>query len=156
SSHWTLDLALEFGVVEPSALTAVAPELAPLAAVNVPISGTLETRLNLDQLIIEEARFDLGFGAGTLKSEFLAGVELALNQGELHASHSSRIAQLRLVKLDFDLGGGASLAIKGSLDAITPGLIVGTDPLPPHFPGKLGIVLTAVPVAKFGSLWPPG
>src|SRR5271165_6200306 len=44
SSGKTLDLALEVGAVEPSALAALTPELAPLAAVNFPVSGTLETR----------------------------------------------------------------------------------------------------------------
>jgi uncharacterized protein YhdP len=34
-------------------------------------------------------------------------------------------------------------------------MIAGTEPLPSSIPGKLGIVLSDVPVAKFESLWPP-
>ena len=155
SSSGTLDLAVEVGAVEPGALGALAPELAFLAVVNFPISGTLETRVDLAQLTTEGVRLDLGFGAGSLKSELLAGGELALLQGELHAVYVPEISQLRLAKLDLDLGGGSGLTVKGSLDAVTPGLIAGTDPAPAPIPGKLGIVLTDVPVTKFGSLWPP-
>ena len=155
SSGGTLDLALEVGAVELSPFAALAPELAPLAALNFPVSGTLETRLDLARLTTEGARLDLGFGAGSFKSESLPGGELALRQGELHAVYAPEIGQLRLAKLDLDLGGGSVLNVKGSLDAVTPGLIRGTDPAPSHFPGKLGIVLDDMPVAKFGTLWPP-
>src|SRR4029077_12228554 len=71
SSDRTLDLAVEVGAVEPASLAALAPELAPLAAVNFPVSGTFETRVDLRRMTTEGARLDLGFGAGTLKSELL-------------------------------------------------------------------------------------
>jgi len=154
SSNGTLDIALEVSTVEPAALAAFAPELAPLAAANFPVSGTLETRLDLTRLTTEGVRLDLGFGAGSFKSELLAGGELALRQGELHAIYAPEIGQLRLAKFDLDLGGGSVLTVKGSLDAVTPGLIAGTDP-PLHITSKLGIVLADVPVAKFATLWPP-
>jgi len=155
SSGKTLDLALEVGAVEPSALAALTPELAPLAAVNFPVSGTLETRLDLARLTTEGARLDLGFGAGSVKSELLPEGALALRQGELHAVYAPESGQLRLAKLDLDLGGGSVLTVKGSLESVTPGLIAGTDAAPSHIPGKLSIVLADVPVAKFATLWPP-
>ena len=150
-----LDLALEIGTVEPAALATLAPELAPLTAVNVPVSGTLETRVDLALLTTEGMRLDLGFGAGSFNNELLAGGELALRQGELHAVYAPEIGQLRLVKLDVDLGGGSVLRVKGSLETITPGLIAGADPAPLHIPGTFSITLSDVPVAKFASLWPP-
>ena len=70
----TLDLAMEVGAVEPRVLAGLIPELAPLAAVNFPVSGTLETRLDLARLATEGARLDLGLGPGSFKSELLAGV----------------------------------------------------------------------------------
>ena len=155
SSGGTLDLAMEVGAVEPAALAALAPELAPLAAVNFPVSGTLETRLDLTRLTTEGVRLDFGFGAGSFKSELLPGGELALRQGELHAIYAPEIGQLRLAKLDLDLGGGSVLAVKASLEGVTPGLIAGTDPAPSHIPGTFGIVLADVPVAKLEALWPP-
>jgi hypothetical protein len=155
SSSGTLDLALEAGAFEPAAVAALTPELAPLAAVNFPVSGTLETRVDLARQTTEGARLDLGFGAGSLKSELLPGGELALRQGELHAIYAPEIGQLRLAKLDLDLGGGSVLNIKGSLESVTPGMIAGTDPAPSRIQGTLGVVLADVPVAKFATLWPP-
>jgi Protein of unknown function/AsmA-like C-terminal region len=155
SSGGTLDLALEVGAFEPAALAALTPELARLAALNFPVSGTLETRLNLARLTTEGARLDLGFGAGSFKNELLSGGELALRQGELHAVYAPEIGQLRLAKLDLDLGGGSVINVKGSLESVTPGLIAGSDPAPSHIPGKLGVVLANVPVEKFATLWPP-
>jgi hypothetical protein len=155
SSSGTLDLAVAVSAVEPAALGALAPELAFLSVANFPISGTLETRVDLAQLTTEGWRLDVGFGAGSLKSELLAGGELSLRQGELNASYVPKIGQLRLARLALDLGGGSGLTVEGSLDAVTPGLIAGTDPAPAPIPGKLGIVLTNVPVTKFESLWPP-
>jgi Protein of unknown function/AsmA-like C-terminal region len=155
SSRETLDLALEVGAFEPAALAALTPELAPLATINFPVFGTLETRLDLARLTAEGARLDLGFGAGSFKNELLSGGELALRQGELHAVYAPEIGQLRLAKLDLDLGGGSVINIKGSLESVTPGLIAGTDPAPSHIPGTLGVVLANVPVEKFATLWPP-
>jgi len=91
SSGGTLDVAVEVGAFEPAAVAALTPELAPLAAVNFPVSGTLETRVDLARLTTEGARLDLGFGAGSFKSELLPGGELALRQGELHAIYAPEI-----------------------------------------------------------------
>jgi hypothetical protein len=66
-----LDLTFDFGAVEPDALASLAPELAPLAGSDFPISGTLKTRVDLATLATEGARLDLGFGAGSLRSELL-------------------------------------------------------------------------------------
>ena len=155
STSGTLDLALKIASVKPATLASFAPELAPLAAVDLPVSGTLDARVDLARLSTEEARLDLRFGAGSLKSELLAGGELKLRQGELHAVYAPEPGQLRLARLELDLGGGSVLTVNGSFDAITPGLIAGTDPAPSRIPGKLGVALADVPVAKFAALWPP-
>ena len=155
SSNGALDLGVEVGAVEPAALVALVPELAPLAVAHFPISGTFETRVDLTQLTTGEVRLDLSLGAGSLKSELLAGSELALRRGELHAVYAPEISQLRLAKLELDLGGGSVLTIQGSLEAITPGMITGRDPTPSALLGKLDIALANLPVAKFGTFWPP-
>ncbi len=150
-----LDVLFEFGAVEPSALASLTPGFAGLAAVDVPVSGTVRTRVDLGAAATEGLRVDLGFGKGSLKTNLLPDGALSLQQGELHAVYAPESNQLRLAKLDLDLGDGAVLAVKGSLEAITPELIAGMEPAPSHIPGKLAIVLSDVPVAKFQSLWPP-
>ena len=151
----TLDLTLEIGAVEPAALASLAPELAPLAAANFLVSGTVAARLDVERLTSEGGRVDLSFGEGSLKSELLPEGALALQQGALHAVYAPESNQLRLEKLDLDLGGGSALTLKGELDGLTSAMLFGGGPPLSLIPGKLGIVLADVPIAKFESLWPP-
>jgi Protein of unknown function/AsmA-like C-terminal region len=154
SAGRTLDLALEVGALEPATLAADIPDLAPLTAIGFPVFGTLETRIDLAGLTVEGVRVDLGFGAGSLKSNLLPEGTLALRGGQLHAAYAAESSQLRLTKFELDLGGGSMLTVKGSLDGVAPGLMTGTDPAPSHIPGTLGIALTDVPVARLENLWP--
>jgi hypothetical protein len=149
-----LDLTVDFGAAKPAALAPLDPELTPLAAFDFAVSGTFETRVDLAKQTTEGARIDLGFGAGRLNSDLLPEGGLALQQGGLHAVFAPESNQLRLAKLDLDLGGGSNLIVKGSIEGVTPGLITGTEPLPPRLPGKLGIVLDNIPLALFEALWP--
>ena len=151
----TLDLAVEVGAVEPRVLAGLAPELAPLAAVDFSVSGTLETRVDLARLTTEGVRLDLGLGPGSFKSELLAGGELALRRGEVHAAYVPERGQLQLAKLALDLGDGSVLTVNGSIDAVGPGPIAGTDAALSRIPGRFGVVLRDVPVAKLATLWPP-
>ena len=151
----TLDLAVEVGAVEPRVLAGLAPELAPLAAVDFSVSGTLETRVDLARLTTEGVRLDLGLGPGSFKSELLAGGELALRRGEVHAAYVPERGQLQLAKLALDLGDGSVLTVNGSIDAVGPGPIARTDAALSRIPGRFGVVLRDVPVAKLATLWPP-
>jgi len=146
---------VEVGAVEPRVLAGLAPELAPLAAVDFSVSGTLETRVDLARLTTEGVRLDLGLGPGSFKSELLAGGELALRRGELHAAYVTERGQLQLAKLALDLGDGSVLTVNGSIDAVGPGPIARTDAALSRIPGRFGVVLRNVPVAKLATLWPP-
>ena len=155
SSDRKLDLTVEVGAVEPAALASLTPELAPLEAAQFPISGTLTTRLDLAARSGEGVRADLRFGAGWLKSELLPEGALRLEQGSLHAVYAPESSQLRLTKLELDLGGGSGITFKGSLDGITPDIIAGERPPASPLAGRLGVTLVDVPVNKFETLWPP-
>ena len=155
SGEKKLDCGIEFGAVEPAALASLAPEFAPLAHANFPVSGTLATRLNMGDMTNEGMRADLELGSGSIKSELLPEGALGLQQGMLRAVYAPEKGELRLAKLDLDLGGGSALSIKGSLEGVTPAMLAGTEPGPVSIPGRLGIVLADVPVRKFESLWPP-
>ena len=71
SADRMLDFTLEFGAVEPAAFATLTPDLAPLAAVEVPISGTVRTRIDVAGATTEGFRVDLGIGKGSLKSALL-------------------------------------------------------------------------------------
>jgi len=150
-----VDFAVEIGAMEPAALASLAPELAPLAVADFPVSGTLAARLKLSDLSNEGVRVDLHFGKGSIRSELLADGHLALEQGVLRAVYAPESSELRLAKLDLDFGGGSAFTVRGNLDGVTPAMIAGGDAPKSSLPGKLGIVLAEIPVAKFESLWPP-
>ena len=155
SDERAVDLSVQIGVLEPATLASLSPELAPLAAADLPVSGTLTTRLNLGGLTNDGVRLDLYLGKGSIRSELLPEGYVALQQGTIRAVYAPEIGELRLAKLDLDLGGGSALNVDGTIDGLTPAIIAGTEPPPSSIPGKLGIVLADVPVAKFESLWPP-
>ncbi len=149
-----VDLSIQIGAVEPATLASLSPELAPLAMADFPVSGTLTTRLNLGGLTNEGVRVDLYLGKGSIRSELLPEGHVTLQQGTIRAVYAPEIGELRLAKLNLDLGGGSALNVDGTIDGVTPAMIAGTEPPPSSIPGKLGIVLANVPVAKFESLWP--
>ena len=77
------------------------------------------------------------------------------SRAPLHAVYAPESSQLRLAKLELDLGGGSGITVKGSLDGLTPAMIAGGRAAGRRYAGKLGITLADVPVKKFESLWPP-
>ncbi|HYZ41696.1 MAG TPA: DUF3971 domain-containing protein, partial [Stellaceae bacterium] len=151
----TLDLALDVGAIVPAALASLSPEFAPLSVADFPVSGTLTTHFNLAALTGEGARIDLYFGKGSIRSELLPGGSVALQQGVLRAVYAPESSELRLVKVDLDLGDGSAVTVNGKLGGLMPALLAGTEAAPASLPGQLGIVLADVPVAQFESLWPP-
>ncbi len=170
SRERALDLTVEIGALAPAALASLAPQFGPLAVADFPVSGTFATRLNLagiNDARFNDARFndagltnegvrvDLRFGNGRIRSDRLPEGFLELQGGSLRAVYAPESSELRLAKLDLDLGGGSTLTVRGSLPGLTPAMVAGTEALPSTIPGKLAIELADVPVAKFESLWPP-
>ena len=151
----SLDVSMRIGAVEPATLASLSPELAPLALADFPVSGTLATRLNLAGFTTEGIRLDLYLGKGSIRSELLPEGHIPLKEGTVRAVYAPETGELRLAKLDLDLGDGSSVIVNGNIDGLTPAIIAGTEPPPQSLPGKLGIVLADVPVNKFESLWPP-
>jgi uncharacterized protein YhdP len=154
SGDETLDLAAEIGAVEPALLASLSPEFAPLALADFPVSGTLTTRVSLAGLASQGVQADLRFGKGMIRGDRLPEGFLALQGGSLRAVYSPETGELRLAKLDLDLGGGSALTVKGNLSGVTPAMFVGAEPPPSPIPGRIEVVLSDVPVAKFESLWP--
>jgi hypothetical protein len=149
-----LDVGLAVDGLDPGGLAGLSSSLEALSRFHFPVSGTLETRLDLDHGSFEGVRLDLGFGTGDVQSDLLPTGAVTIGQGELHAVYAPERSRLDIERLAFDLGGGSRLAFDGSLDGLTPDMILGIAPPPASLPGKLGIVLSDLPVAKFETLWP--
>jgi hypothetical protein len=154
-SDGKLDLVGEIGAIEPAKLASLAPELQALEMAQFPISGSLATRLDLAGGSTEGVRIDLRFGKGSIKSDLLPEGQLNLEQGSLHAVYAPESSQLRLAKLELDLGSGSVFTVKGKIDDVTPALIAGNDRGSSPISGELGLTLSDVPIQKLESLWPP-
>jgi hypothetical protein len=155
SDEHALDCTLEIGGMEPAALASLAPELGPLALANFPVSGTLASRVNLARMTSDGVRVDLHFGKGSIRSELLPEGFLSVSEGTLRAVYAPESNEIRLAKLELDLGGGSALSVEGILEGVTPAMIVAGDPPATSVPGRLGLSLVNVPVRKLESLWPP-
>jgi len=151
-----LDLDMSIDGVEPNAIPPLIPELAQLQHLQLPISGTLRTRIDLDQAKAQGSRLDLTLGKGRLQSEWLPEGVVDIEKGELHAVYAPETSQIELESLALDLGGGTELVVDGSLGGVTPELIAAARDARPAGTviGKLNAALKHVPVARLASLWP--
>ena len=149
-----LDAALDFGEFAPSALAGLAPQLAPLAGLQAPVSGRVEGRLDLARFEPQAMRLDLRFGRGAVESEIFAAGRLALEGGALHASYLPGQREVRLERLNLDLGQGAEIGVSGHLDGLSPAEIAGQAPLPARLAGALAVRLAALPIETIDALWP--
>jgi hypothetical protein len=150
-----LDLKLAVDGLDPTALAPLAPGLAPLAQAQMPVSGTIALRFDLAGNKVENARLDLGFGAGKLDTPLLVG-GLPVASGELHADYAPENSALRLEQLALDLGGGTRLVVDGQLGGLAPELVSAGSVWPDKLNGALRIALTNMPTGRLNELWPLG
>jgi hypothetical protein len=151
-----IDLNLAVDGVQPIDIPPLVPELAELRHIEAPVSGTVQTRIKLVPRQLEGFRIDLSLGKGQVRSDWLPTGSVAVEKGDLSAVYQPENGEIRLEKTEFDLGGGAHLAVDGGVTGVTPELISGlAGTLPPkHLDGKLNVSLKNVPVDRFDSLWP--
>jgi hypothetical protein len=151
-----LDLDLSIDAVEPSAIPPLIPELVQLRHLQLPVSGTLRTRIELDQARAQGSRLDLTLGKGRLQSQWLPLGVVDIEKGELHAVYAPEASELRLERLALDLGGDTELVLDGSLGGVTPDLIAAAWDARPsgRLLGKLNASLKRVPMARLDGLWP--
>lgn len=153
-----LDLDLAIDGVQPTMIPPLIPELAQLSHVAAPVSGTLETRINLSRGVAQGSRLDLRLGKGVLHSDWLATRSVAIEKGELRATYAPETEQVKLDSMQLDLGGGTGLALDGVLSGVTPAMISAPpDARPPgELTGNFTARLTHVPTSRLGALWPNG
>jgi len=151
-----LDLDLAIDGVKPDALPPLIPELAGLRHIAAPVSGTLQTQIDLQRGRPQGSRLDLALGKGHIYSGWLPMGGVRVEQGELHATYAPENDALRLASLNIDLGGGTRLSLHGIVNGVTPALVAGQAGKPqPHLTGRFAAALTHVPVARFAALWSP-
>lgn len=151
-----LDLNLAIDGVKPDRLPPLIPELAQLRHIAAPVSGTLETRIDLRRGQAQGSRLDLALGRGHIYSDWLPGGGVMVERGELRATYAPEQREVRVAKLAVDLGGGTLLSLQGTLGGVTPALVAAPAGAAPadHLTGHFAASLTHLPVARFAALWP--
>jgi hypothetical protein len=138
------NIALELHIRElwPGVLETLLPDLAPLAALELPVSGTLETTLD-DNFAVGDVGFDLSGGAGRLNLPeiYENGLEVELMQARGVVSADFSTLRLDDVFLEF---GGPNLTVSGLLTGDAESFTFNGD-----------AAFLEVPVDQFVRFWPP-
>jgi hypothetical protein len=151
-----LDLDISFDGVQPADIPPLIPELLQLQHVTAPVSGTLQTRIDLTRRTAQGSRLDLALGQGRVHSEWLPDGGVAIDKGELRVVYAPESSEVQVEQLTLDLGGGTQLNLDGTFSGVTPELIAAPIDARPsgHVAAKLAVALKHLPVARFGELWP--
>ena len=152
-----LDLDLAIDGVKPDRLPPLIPELVQLRHIAAPVSGTLQTRIDLARGEAQGSRLDLALGQGHIYSDWLPAGGVRVDGGELRATYAPEKNEVRVTRLAIDLGGGTRLALHGTVGGVTPALVAPSAAahLSRHLTGHFTAALTHAPLARFAALWPP-
>ena len=151
-----LDLDISINGVRPADIPPLIPDLDQLRHVEAVVSGSLRTRIDLTNGTPKGSRLDLAMGKGRLRSEFLPGGGIAIENGQLHAAYAPEREEVRIESLRIDLGGRSELVLEGALAGVTPELFTAPDDARPRIPlkGDFAAALKHVPVSRLDALWP--
>lgn len=146
-----LDVAVSFGALKPALFADAAPALAPLAAVDLPVSGQLRLALDTATLRIGDAACDLVLGAGRLVNPALEGGRVAVASGAVHAAYDPAKGRVAVEHLALDLGG-PGIELAGTVDGVGADVLAGGWPQAIDFAGE--VHLSDVPADALPGLWP--
>jgi hypothetical protein len=128
-----------------------APSLAPLAALDLPLSGQLRLELDTAALRISDAWCDLTLGAGRIVHPLLQGGAVAVVSGQLRGAYDPSRGRVTIEQLRFDLGGPL-IEASGTVDGLGAGFLAGGWPQAIDVSAALD--LREVPANQLPSLWP--
>jgi hypothetical protein len=146
-----LDMRLSFSGLRPADFAAAAPVLAPLAALDLPVSGAIRVALATTTLRISDAACDVSFGPGSFVHPALVGGRVAIASGTLRARYDPGKGSVAIERLDLDLGG-PRVAVTGTVGGIGADMLAGGWPQAIDVEGALH--LGDVPADALPGLWP--
>ncbi|HZB90445.1 MAG TPA: AsmA-like C-terminal region-containing protein [Stellaceae bacterium] len=146
-----LGMRLGFAQLRPALFAGAAPALAPLAAVDLPVSGELRLTLATAAWRITDASADLRLGAGSLVQAALEGGRLPIASGDLSADYDPAAGRVSVERLGLDLGG-PRIEVTGTVDGLGDGMLAGGWPQALDVAGALQ--LHDVPADSLPRFWP--
>jgi len=148
TSH-NLGMTLRFDSLRPSLYAAVAPAVAPFAAFDLPLAGTISMALDTETRNVTAFSSDLTLGQGRIVNDRFAGGALKIEHGGLRAVFDPKTRQLDLQQFEAELNAakGPRLTFSGTIFHFDP---LAAAPL--QFTGKGEIHDLAA--ADLPRLWP--
>lgn len=146
-----LTAKLDFAGIKPAAWANAAPALAPLAVLDLPVSGALSATLDPARMVIAGAAVDLAFGRGSLRHPGLQNGALAVAGGSAVAAYDAAAGRITIKRFALDLGG-PRVEASGAVTGLGSGLLAGA--LPQSLTASLTLGLSALPMADVPQLWP--
>jgi hypothetical protein len=145
--------AMQLGLADlrPALLAGAAPSLAPLATMDLPLSGQLRLELDTAALRISDAWCDLTLGAGRLVHPLLEGGAVAVASGQLRGAYDPSRGRVTIEQLRVDLAGPV-IEATGTVDGLGAGFLAGGWPQAIDVDAALDI--REVPANDLPSLWP--
>jgi hypothetical protein len=140
-----------FAELRPALFANAAPALAPLAALDLPISGEVRLALDTAALRINAAAGNLRLGAGSLVHPALEGGRLPIASGALSAGYDPAAGRVTVERLALDLGGPRA-EVSGTIDGVGAGMLMGGWPQSVDLAGELH--LYDVPADALPHFWP--
>ncbi len=151
SRQVTVDLS--FSDLKPARWSSAAPGLAPLKAIDLPVSGKFIAELNPGPLTLRDAIVDLSFGKGSFENAALPGGALPLQHAVLQAGYDPARGRINLGLLSLDLGRG-ELEASGTVDGLGDALLSGGKPQ--GLDADLMLGGRNLAVDDFPRFWPQG
>ncbi len=146
-----LVVRLGFDDLRPALYATAMPAAAGLAALDLPVSGTVTADLAAAPLRIRSATWNLDFGKGTLRNEHFAGNQLAIDHATLQGGYDPAQSRINLGQFTVDLGR-ATASAHGTIDGIGPDILVGVTPT--ALDAHVTLAAHDVAVDDLPRLWP--
>jgi uncharacterized protein DUF3971/AsmA-like protein len=146
-----LAVQLGFSDLRPALFASAAPALAPLAAVDVPLSGQVRLELDTAALRISDAWCDLSLGAGRLVHPAFQEGAVAVTSGQLRIAYDPVQGRATIEQLIIDLGG-PQFHGTATIDGLGDGLLAGG--IATAIDVAADLKLSQVPLEQLPRLWP--
>lgn len=135
------NLMVEFSGLQPAAFTHLAPVLAPLARVALPLSGVIATTLD-GKGAIDQLGFEVSGGEGHIALPELYPEDVAVKRLEARGTLTDHGNKLTLAGASVDLGG-PTIALAGSADGLGGDSTMALD-----------VIVRNVKVDELAQRWP--
>src|SRR5579883_2297036 len=146
-----LRMDLEFTELSPAVFAGAAPPLAPLAALELPLTGQFRLEIDVGALRISDAWCDVSLGAGYIAHPALEGGRVAVLSGRLRAAYDPSAGRVTLDGFEADLGG-PHIEVDGQIDGLGADMLAGG--LPEAIDLAADLRLTELPVNDLPRYWP--